>query len=166
MLLQSPPQLGALIPESIEDELERAVAGRLGDAQVEIAIDRFAHGEIVGRSLELSHARSERFKVVGLPILRRKRCDLAFDQLARIEKLERAGPGIGARAVHGRILRGHENAGADTHLDQPAHFERDDRFAHGRAAHTKRNRELALGRQAGARLELALRNQLREDRVH
>ncbi len=42
MLLHPPPELGALVPQPLDDELERAVAGGLGDAEVEVAVGLLA----------------------------------------------------------------------------------------------------------------------------
>ena len=64
MLLQPPPQLGALVPQAFDDELERAVAGGLGEAQVEVAVLGLARGEIVDAGFEPLDALAQRVGVV------------------------------------------------------------------------------------------------------
>src|SRR5258708_40263829 len=38
--LQAPPQLGALIPQALDDKLQRTVAGRLGNGEVKLSVAR------------------------------------------------------------------------------------------------------------------------------
>jgi hypothetical protein len=53
----------------------------------------------------------------------------------------------------------HVDAGAGAHLDPAFDLERDQRLAHRGAAHAELLRQIALGRQARADRELALRDQ-------
>ena len=79
MPLHAAPELGALVPQSGDDELQRAIAGRLGDAQMKLAVDRFALREIPDRSLHLAHAVPQRGDVRRLAANRRQCRDFAFD---------------------------------------------------------------------------------------
>src|SRR5436309_13549698 len=47
MVLHPAPQLRALVPQTFHDEMQRAIAGGLGQAQMEIAIALLAQGEIM-----------------------------------------------------------------------------------------------------------------------
>src|SRR6266508_3963286 len=161
MSLQAPPQFRALVPQPFDHKLQRAVARRLGDAQVEFAVARLARREIVDVPLHVQDAPSQVVEVG----MRRHRCrhcgDLALDELARLQQLERSRPCIARRGARGS-RRGHEDPGPDANLDQPAHFQRNDRLAHRCAAYAERSRQLAFRRQPRARQEFAARDQLRD----
>lgn len=75
------------------------------------------------------------------------RC-LALEQQPRLGQFERGHVEAGTVVLAGQPLD--IGARADPHLDQPLHFERDDRLAHRRPAHLVAQRKVALGRQAAA----------------
>ena len=93
---------------------------------------------------------------------RGERRDLALDQPARGEELERArafvatvrGPSAPCAAAASSAGRAHEDAGADAHFDAAGDFERDDRLAHRRARHAEQHGELALRREAASRRQI------------
>ena len=47
VLLHPAPQLGALIPQPLDHQFERSIAGRLGDAQMKLAVRLLANDEII-----------------------------------------------------------------------------------------------------------------------
>src|SRR5208282_331803 len=115
VLLQASPQFGALLPQPGDGELERAVAGRLGDAEMEFAVARLAYGEILDVGLHSLHAAAQVIEVLRRNPRRRQRRDFALDELARLQQLE--GPRAGVPGG-GRLgsRRGDEDAAAHAHL--------------------------------------------------
>src|SRR6185312_16740846 len=83
--------------------------------------------EIVEMPLESRHAALQRLDMVRSRIACGECRDFTFEKLPRSQQLERAGPRVPAR-TRGGLRLGHEDAGADAHLDEPAHFEGDDRL--------------------------------------
>ncbi len=84
----------ALVPQPVDDERERAVAGGLGDADMEVAVGCVALLEIVAvRAHPRDARRATRQSAACESPARGERGDLAFDQLARGQELE------GPRAV-------------------------------------------------------------------
>src|SRR6185437_8978807 len=128
MPLQPSPKLCALVPEALDDELERAVSGCLREQQVKVAILRLTGGEVVEMVLEPRHAFLQRLDVLRARVLRRERRNLALEELAGREEFERPWTRIAARPAR-RIGLRDEDAGADAHFDEAAHLERDDRLA-------------------------------------
>ncbi len=154
MLLHAPPQLGALVPQAGDDELERAVAGRLGDPQMKLAVDRLRAAQNPRCWPPSSRTLSRNASMSDCLLLTAASAAISPSTSLRASSSSNGpGPCIGARRLARRGRRGDENAGADAHLDQAADLQRDDRFAHRRAADAERCGELALRRQPRARRE-------------
>src|SRR5450755_1249513 len=64
MLLHPPPQFRALRPQSFDYQLERAIAGGLGQSQVKVAIAVLAGAEIFDVRLHAPDSLSETFDIV------------------------------------------------------------------------------------------------------
>src|SRR5215470_956607 len=159
--LHATPQLGALGPETFDYELERAVAGRFSNPEVKLAVARLANREVVDMRLHPREALPEHLQILLARLRGRQRRDLAFDELSRLQQLERPRAGVPcgrARRNHGR----YEDARADANLDQPSHLERDDRLAHRCPAYSERCCELPLGRQTSARRKFSAGDQSRD----
>src|ERR1043166_9194752 len=78
--LRAAPELGALIPEALHDELQGAIAGGLSDPHVELSIACFPHGEVIDVRFHPRDAVAQRLQIVGSSRARCDRRDLAFDQ--------------------------------------------------------------------------------------
>ena len=90
MLLDPRPQIAApLLPQRPHYERERAVAGRLGDADVEVAVGRIALLERAAMRAHAFDGLAERPNLCLANAARGERRNLAFDQPARGEELER-----------------------------------------------------------------------------
>ena len=159
--LQTTPQLGALIPQPFDDELQRTVPGRFGNAEVKLTVARLAHGEVLDVRLHALQALSQQIEIRLRGFRRGHACDLAFDQLSRLQQLEGSRPRIAGRLALG-CGRSDENTGTDAHFDQAPDLEGDDCLAHGGAAYAKRARQVTLCRQPRARRELSAGDQLRD----
>src|SRR5215472_2206475 len=159
--LHATPQLGALGPETFDYELERAVAGCFGNPEVKLAVARLADREVVDMRLHPGEALSEHLQILLARLRGRQRRDLAFDELSRLQQLERPRTGVPcgrAKRDHGR----YEDARADANLDQPSHLERDDRLAHRCTTYSERRCEFPLGRQTSARRKFSAGDQSRD----
>jgi hypothetical protein len=159
--LHATPQLGALGPETFHHELERAVSGRLGNHEVKLAVARFANREVVDVRLHPGEALSENLKVLLARLRSRQRRDLAFNDLARLQQLERPWTSVPRRRARSNHRR-YEDASADTNLNQPAHLERDDRLAHRCPTYSEGGCEFPLGGQTRARRKFSARDQSRD----
>src|SRR5215831_6097841 len=119
LLVQGP---APLLPEHSDDVNERAIAGRLRDAQMKqaIGVDRRCLG-----SHFLVHELDRFLDRGDLRFLGRlcgERSTFAFDYPARAKKLEGAGCGLDFVAfVAGMTVAEHIDARANSHLDQPFH---------------------------------------------
>ena len=162
MLLHSPPQLGALRPQSFDHQFERTVTGSLGQSQMKIAIALLADAEIVDVGLHAPDGLSQAFDIVVAGIRGRQRRNFTLDQLTRAQELERTRANVAIPRARRSRGRGHEDAGSDAHLDQPTDFERNDGLAHRRATHAELGRQFALGRKARSRLELSSGDKTRD----
>src|SRR5207244_3134462 len=80
-----------------------------------------------------------------------ERGDLAFDELARVEQFEWTRAGIAVSVRPSSAPGSDKNSGPDAHLDQSTDFQRNNGFAHRRAADAEFGRQLAFGRQSRSR---------------
>ncbi|MNI44723.1 hypothetical protein D3C73_991140 [compost metagenome] len=150
-----------LIPHRRHRRQQHAIAGGLGDVQVEAAIGLF-----VGRLVHHLFAhRGERFKdavQVGVVTGRgRQRGDFGFDQAARPQQLKRPRPDFlrGRQTSNAGLGFTDVDARPAPHFHHPLQFQRDDRFAQRGAADVETFGQRAFGRQALAHGELALGDQ-------
>ena len=81
VLLQSSPQLGALLPQACDHQFERTVSGGLGESHMKVAVFGFACGEVVDAGGQSLDAAPERFGIVGARDGRGERRDLTLDQI-------------------------------------------------------------------------------------
>src|SRR5206468_1368246 len=130
VLLHPPPQLGALIPQSFDDEFERAVARGLRQPQMEIAVAVFANRKVVDVGGHALDAALQVFDIGGGRTCCRERGDLAFDELARVEQFEWTRAGIAVSVRRSSAPGSDKNSGPDAHLDQSADLQRNNGFAH------------------------------------
>src|SRR5205814_182636 len=128
---------------------------------MKIAIARFARGEVVDVGFHPGDALTQRFEILRSRFGSGGRRDLALDQLARLEKLERSRTGVLAGGARPRRRRD-EDSRADPHLDESAHLERDDRLTDRCPADAERARELPLGGQPRPGRKFAALDQLRD----
>ena len=83
VFLHSPPQLGALRPQTFDHQLERTITGSLGQSQMKIAIAVLADAEIVDVELHAPDGLSQAFDIVVAGIRGRQRRNFTLDQLTR-----------------------------------------------------------------------------------
>ena len=166
MLLDSGPQLTApLFPQRRHDERKRAVAGGLGNADMEVAVRCVALLEIAAVRAHAGDGLAQRGNLRLANAARGECRDFALDEPARGKELEWTGALVvavrrGVRALarcrgRARGLPANKNAGADAYFDASGDFERDQSFAHRRPRHPQQHGELAFGRQARTSRELA-----------
>src|SRR6185437_9922962 len=148
----------ALGPEKPGYMHERAGAGRLGNAQVELPVGRQWRSSGVELGVHFVERRFERAQLRTLRRLRGERRAFGFDHVAGTQELERTGERVRLARVAVRQLA-HVDAGSDSNLDEPFHFERDQRLADRRTRDAELAREIALRRQPRAGHELAAANQ-------
>ncbi len=153
---------GALVPERLHDERERAVAARLGDAQVKKAVGGKRHRAAAAVLVHLVERLLHRADLRLGRLLRGERSALCLDQPTRADELE--GPRVRGQRLGRRARAGtdHVDAGTDAHLDIAFDLQRDQRFPHRGAAHTELPGEVALGRQARAHAVLATIDERRD----
>ena len=146
----------------VDDQRERAVAGRGGDAHVELAVGGVALGEIL-RVLAHAHDRLAQLRDVRLLAVRAASAAISPSIRRRAAS---SSNGLGPSSSRPDDLRGararDEDARADAHLDASRDLERDDRFAHRRARHAEQRGELALGGQARAGGKFAVVDERRD----
>ena len=150
MVLQSREQRAhALLPQHFHHQNQRAVAGRLGDAQMKKTVA----GQRLPLLLVLDALHLLKCIFNG-PDLRpfgglcRPGSAFALDEPACAQQLERA-----QRRLHwaSRLTVAarpeHVDARADPHLHKPLDFQRDQRLAHRGSRHAQLSRQVSLRRQ-------------------
>jgi hypothetical protein len=127
--------------------------------QVEGAVALQRHDVPVGQFAHLRDGFGHRVDVLAADVGGGQRGGFAFDDAPRADEFER--PPFVGRNRCGLAVRAvlHVHARAGAHLDPAFDLERDQRLAHRGPAHAELAREVALGRQARAGVELALRDE-------
>src|SRR6185437_3286485 len=149
----------ALGPEKPGYMHERAGAGRLGNAQVELPVGRQWRSSGVELGVHLVERRFERAQLRSLRRLRGERRAFRFDDMAGAQELERTGERV--RAVTRVAVRqfAHVDAGSNADVDESLHLERNQRLTDRRTGDAEVARQVALGRQPRAGHELTVADQ-------
>jgi hypothetical protein len=161
VLLHEPPHRAApAIPEILDDRLEDGVSGRCSDPYVEVAVELGKILVLLLQPLHLGERGANAGQVGDGRLARRHRRDLALDQPARAEQLERSLAFALALVLGGRGRAAprrchHPDPGADADIDETFELERDQRLAQRRPRHAELRGELALRRQPLPHGELA-----------
>ena len=153
-----------LVPEQRDHLHQRAVAGGLGNREMEAAIGEVVLLVACERATQVLQGSKNPIDVRILRVLRGGGRNLRFDQRTGAQQLERPRAGTLVGKLHILFGRQHIDAGAAAHFHLARELERNHRFAYAGPAHVEALRQVALGRQARAGRERAVAYQRRDAR--